>query len=89
MANIFLKYGAKVYILGRNKSKFDLKFNQKLSAFFIKTDIESIDSIKNSIKKIGDKEGRIDVLINNAYYGVSNHPEKLHQKNFEKALMEG
>ena len=85
MYNIFLKYGAKVYILGRNKSKFDLKFNHKLF-YFYKTDIESIDSINNSIKKIGDKEGRIEVLINNAYYGVSNHPEKITSKEFRKGI---
>ena len=54
--------------------------------FFVKTDVQSIKSIDNSIKKIGDKEGRIDVLINNAYYGVSNHPEKITSKEFRKGI---
>ena len=63
MANILLEYGAIVYILARTKSKFDLEFSNQLSAFFVKTDVESIKSIDNSIQEIGDKEGRIDVLI--------------------------
>lgn len=86
MANILVEYGAVVYILGRTKSKFDLEFSNQLSAFFVKTDVESIKSIDNSIQEIGNKEGRIDVLINNAYYGVSNHPEKMTSEEFRKGI---
>ena len=86
MANILLKYGAKVYILARTKNKFDLEFSNQLSAFFVKTDVQSIKSIDNSIQEIGNKEGRIDVLINNAYYGVSNHPEKMTSEEFRKGI---
>ena len=86
MANILLEYGAIVYILARTKSKFDLEFSNQLSAFFVKTDVESIKSINNSIQEIGNKEGRIDVLINNAYYGVSNHPEKMTSEEFRRGV---
>ena len=86
MVNVLLKYGAIVYVLGRTKSKFDLKFSKQLSAHFLKTDVESIKSIDNSIQEIGNKEGRIDVLINNAYYGVSNHPEKMTSEEFRKGI---
>ena len=86
MANILLEYGAIVYILARNKSKFDLEFSNQLSAFFVKTDVQSIKSIDNSIQEIGNKEGRIDVLINNAYYGVSNHPEKMTSEEFRRGV---
>ena len=86
MANILVEYGAVVYILAKTKSKFDLEFSNQLSAFFVKTDVESIKSINNSIQEIGNKEGRIDVLINNAYYGVSNHPEKMTSEEFRKGI---
>lgn len=86
MANILLKYGAIVYILARTKSKFDLEFSNQLSAHFIETDVESIKSIDNSIQKIGKNEGKIDVLINNAYYGVSNHPEKMTSEEFRRGV---
>jgi len=86
MANFLLEYGAIVYILARNKSKFDLEFSNQLSAYFIKTDVQSIKSIDRSIVEIGNKEGRIDILINNAYYGVSNHPEKMTSGEFRKGI---
>ena len=86
MANILLKYGSTVYILARNKSKFDLEFSNQLSAHFLETDVESIKSIDDSIQKIGKKEGKIDVLINNAYYGVSNHPEKMTSEEFRRGV---
>ena len=86
MANILLKYGAIVYILARTKSKFDLEFSNQLSAHFLETDVESIKSIDDSIQKIGKNEGKIDVLINNAYYGVSNHPEKMTSEEFRRGV---
>lgn len=86
MANILLEYGAIVYILARTKSKFDLEFSKQLSVYFLETDLESIKSIDNSIQRIGKKEGKIDVLINNAYYGASNHPEKMTSQEFRRGV---
>lgn len=86
MANILLEYDAIVYILARNKAKFDIEFGRKSSAHFIETDIENKKSIEYSIQKIGDHEGKIDVLINNAHYGVSNHPEKMTSDEFRKGI---
>ena len=86
MANILLEYGATVYILARTKSKFDLQFSKQLSVYFLETDLESIKSIDNSIQRIGKKEGKIDVLINNAYYGASNHPEKMTSQEFRRGV---
>ena len=86
MANILLEYDAIVYILARNKAKFDIEFGRQSSAHFIETDIENKKSIDYSIQKIGDHEGKIDVLINNAHYGVSNHPEKMTSDEFRKGI---
>ena len=86
MANILIEYGAIVYILARTKSKFDLEFSKQLSVYFLETDLESIKSIDNSIQRIGKKEGKIDVLINNAYYGASNHPEKMTSQEFRRGV---
>ena len=86
MANILLEHGAIVYILARTKSKFDLEFSKQLSVYFLETDLESIKSIDNSIHRIGKKEGKIDVLINNAYYGASNHPEKMTSQEFRRGV---
>lgn len=77
MVNILLECEAKVYVLGRSKDKFTKAFNNHKSVYFFKTDVESTASINESINNIGEKEGRIDVLINNAYFGAANHPEKM------------
>ncbi|MGI6702330.1 MAG: SDR family oxidoreductase [Christensenellales bacterium] len=37
----------------------------------IKTDVTSPEDVKNALKRIFDKEGRIDALINNAGMGIS------------------
>ena len=86
MANILLEYGAKVYILARSKAKFEKEFAHESSAHFIETDIKIKKSIDDSIQKIGDHEGKIDVLINNAHYGASNHPEKMTSDEFRKGI---
>ena len=86
MVDILLKYGSTVYVLGRSKKKFDKIFTKQSSLFFCETNLESVSSIETSIERIGNKEGKIDVLINNAYYGVSNHPEKMTSQEFRRGI---
>jgi NAD(P)-dependent dehydrogenase (short-subunit alcohol dehydrogenase family) len=65
-------HNAKVYVLGRNKEKFDEIFqsHQKyLSTIqFQYCDIKESDDLKIAFKEISNLENRIDVLINNAYF---------------------
>src|SRR5680860_1860301 len=67
-----LFHGAQVYILGRDRDKFSQSFQQELknstNLFFEFCDISSTEEIKKAYSKIYDKTGRIDVLINNAFY---------------------
>lgn len=53
----FLKYGAKVY---------PTDFKEVDAPDFIQGDISDPDFIRHLVQKIMDKEGRIDILINNA-----------------------
>jgi len=87
MTNILLEYGSKVYVLARSKKKFDNRFEQKNSSvFFQETDVSCSKSIEKSINFIGEKEGRVDVLINNAYFGVANHPEKMTSEEWRDGI---
>ena len=43
---------------------------ENLNLDVIELDIDKEDSIKNAVKKILDQKGRIDVLVNNAGYGI-------------------
>ncbi|NLT18715.1 MAG: Cyclopentanol dehydrogenase [Firmicutes bacterium ADurb.Bin080] len=61
-AEILNSKGYKVYNLSRRES---------LGIEHIKTDISNYEDVKNAISCIYEKEGRIDVLINNAGMGIS------------------
>jgi len=75
-------HGATVYVLGRDEKKFEEAFKSidqtlKLKLNFEKCDVANTLEIKNSFEKIHNKAGRIDVLINNAFYSKGQSPEKM------------
>lgn len=77
-----LFHGARVYVLAREKSKFDKAFvNSDIispdNLNFEKCDISDVNQIIKSFKNVRDKEGKIDVLINNAFYSKGQSPEKM------------
>lgn len=79
----FLKSkGYKVYGTSRNPDRYPN------SAFpILELDVKLVDSIANSVQEVITKEGRLDVLINNAGAGITGPieeiPEKEIQANFE------
>lgn len=65
-------YGAKVYIAGKNKNLADeviAKQPKRNKIKFISCDVSDYESIKNCFEEIFKREGKIDILINNANYG--------------------
>ncbi|HTC00542.1 MAG TPA: SDR family oxidoreductase, partial [Ferruginibacter sp.] len=72
-------HGAIVYVLGRDKNKFSDTFNTNKhlenTLFFEYCDVSSTTSIKSSFKNINKNAGKIDVLINNAFYSEGQSPE--------------
>ncbi len=79
-------YGAKVYIAGRNFEKFNTIVGENNEFEFIELDISSNDSIANAFKNVYNKEGRIDIIINNAIYGAANNPEYMTHEEWEKGI---
>lgn len=57
------------------------------SAEILSMDVTNIDSVNNAISSIFEKEGRIDVLVNNAGYGIGGFFEDLTQDEI-RAQME-
>ena len=53
---------------------------------FIETDVSNPDSIKESIRKVYNKEGQIDVLINNAGIGLTGAVEELLTTDIVKVM---
>lgn len=50
----------------------------------IKCDVSSLDDVKNAFMQIKERYGRVDVLINNAGYGVSGAVEHLTDEQVER-----
>jgi len=75
------KEKAKVYVLARDIEKFKKTFNEK-NVFFQAFDLSETSSIKEAFKNIYDKEGKIDVLVNNAFYSRGHSPEKMSDEDF-------
>lgn len=81
-----LFHGAHVYVLGRDKGKFLNSFQEvsdKSNLFFEYCDVSSTDEIKSAFKKIDQKTGKIDVLINNAFYSKGQSPEIMTDEEWE------
>lgn len=84
-----LFHNATVYVLGRDEQKFRESFQEndhqsKLS--FETCDISSTEQIKGAFERVFEKEGRIDVLINNAVYSKGQSPELMTDDEWETGI---
>ena len=84
LANYLNEKGGIVYVCDIQ----DYKKNISKKIRFIKCDVSIEDDVKNMVDKIKDEQGRIDILINNAGIGYTEHfiyKNKLHSTEmFEK-----
>ena len=63
-ARMLSRRGCRVYELSRRENGTD-------AAIHIRADVTDEDQVRRAIAQIIDKEGRIDVVINNAGFGIS------------------
>lgn len=76
-AKYFINNGFVVYNLSRRKvDEEDIKS--------ISCDVTNVDQVKEAIKQIVVDQGRIDVLINNAGFGISGSSENQSVEEIEK-----
>ena len=90
---LFAEYGAEVIILEYNEESgknVEAEIQAKgQKAWFIKTDISSLDSVKAAFAKIKEKYGSIDALYNNASVflgGKDTSIDKLEEDVWDKVL---
>lgn len=74
MSDGFVQYGATVYIASRNIGKNAeyanyLSKKYKTNVFSEQFDTTDMNSVQSAVKRILEKEERIDVLVNNSYSG--------------------
>jgi NAD(P)-dependent dehydrogenase (short-subunit alcohol dehydrogenase family) len=81
-------HNAVVYVLARDKEKFDVAFQNATNAnlHFVSCDISDSKSIKQSLENILVKEGKIDTVINNAFYSRGQSPEEMLDEDFSYCL---
>jgi 3-oxoacyl-[acyl-carrier protein] reductase len=65
VAERFRDVGAKVYITGTNQER-TLSVARELGVEGLKMDVTDREEVKRAVSEILEKEGRIDVLVNNA-----------------------
>lgn len=78
-----LYHGAQVYVLARDKDKFLQSFGKVDNLFFECCDVSNTDEIKKAFRNIIAKTGKIDVLINNAFYSKGQSPETMTDEEWD------
>jgi NAD(P)-dependent dehydrogenase (short-subunit alcohol dehydrogenase family) len=81
-------HNATVYVLARNKEKFEGVFKEIKNPrlHFIVCDISDSNSIVQSLEGVLAKEGKIDAVINNAFFSRGQSPETMSNEDFAFCL---
>ncbi|MGL2964124.1 SDR family oxidoreductase [Flavobacterium sp. RSB2_4_14] len=81
IAESLLYHQATLYVLGRDEAKFTATFNSmdvdQSQLHFVACDISLSENLKGAFQHVFDREGKIDVLINNAFYSKGQSPETM------------
>lgn len=76
-----LHHEASVYVMGRDETKFTETFQDAIAnkalLYFVSGDISATESINSAFQTVFDKEGKIDVIINNAFYSKGQSPQNM------------
>lgn len=82
MAKLFAKEGAIVIAADINEENLK-KISEENNVEGVKLDVTSDEGWKEALKKVADKHGRIDILINNAGITSTKLPDQVTAKDWE------
>ena len=86
MVSGLIDFGANVVVAARNKEKYEMKFLNKKNVHFQNIDISSTESIKAGFEKINRDFGKIDILVNNAFYVSGGNPESISDDEWSNSM---
>jgi len=76
-ARLLARHGAKVALAARSRDRLNQLAAELPSSFAIPTDMTSEEDIRNTVEKVLQHFGRIDILINNAARGYDAPLEQI------------
>ena len=78
-------HGANVIVAGKSKLKFKEKaLNAEIK--FVELDVSERESISKAYREIHNTFGKIDVIINNAYYSKGQSPETMSDEDWNYGI---
>jgi NAD(P)-dependent dehydrogenase (short-subunit alcohol dehydrogenase family) len=80
------EHDAHVFVLGKSKEKFKAAFRHSDSIQFEECDVASTESVESALAGVLDRAGRIDVLINNAFFSRGNDPELMSDEDWSHSI---
>jgi NAD(P)-dependent dehydrogenase (short-subunit alcohol dehydrogenase family) len=86
LVEICLSSGANVVATARNSSKLSFKNGNDNNLFTVDLDVTSKDSINSAFAAGLKKFGRVDVVVNNAGYGLGGAFETLSDEQIRKQM---
>src|SRR5690606_40695749 len=91
MTKYFLELGAKVAITSRNIEKLEntakeLEKETSGSCYAVQCDVRNYDQVEEMHRKITEKFGKIDVLLNNAAGNFISPTERLSANAFDTII---
>lgn len=86
IVNHLLHYNATVVVAARSEDKFLKAFPSNQKIIFQEMDITLEQSIIDGLIKINNKYGKVDALINNAFYLKGNSPEHMKSEDFNYGI---
>jgi gluconate 5-dehydrogenase len=79
-------YNATVVVAARSEAKFRQAFSEQQSIVFQFMDVADEQSIIDALDRVHKNYGRIDALINNAFYLSGNSPESMDSDDFNYGI---
>lgn len=89
ISEVLAEYGATVYVAGKNKNSAEsiIGSQPKINKIkFIDCDVSNLGSIKKCFENIYKREGRIDILANNANYGHAGKLDTIKEEDWAAGI---